>query len=110
MHTVEAPQPSWNSPLHAFQHVLDHERMVTKLIHSLMNVAVTEKDEATKSFLGWYILEQEEEEESSDNVLKLVKAAGDSEAALQAAEKELGQRNFKFPRGFSIFPYASMKR
>jgi ferritin len=110
MHAVEAPQLSWNSPLHAFQHVWDHERMVTKLIHSLVIVSVTEKDDATKNFLQWYILEQEEEEESSDIVLKIVKAAGNNEAALQAAEKELGQRSFKFPRGFDIFPYASKQR
>ena len=67
-------------------------------------MAVTEKDEATKNFLEWYVKEQVEEEESSDNVLKLVKAAGDDRIALKAAEKELGQRLFKFPRGFQIFP------
>jgi ferritin len=110
MQAVEAPQLSWNTPLDAFQHVWNHERMVTKLIHSLVNVAITENDEATKNFLQWYVLEQEEEEESSDNVLKLVKAAADNEAALQAAEKELGQRTFKFPRGFDIFPRTSMQK
>jgi ferritin len=104
MLAVEAPQLSWTSPLNAFQHVWDHERVVTGLIHSLVNVAVTEKDDATKNFLEWYVKEQVEEEESSDNVLKLVKAAGDDRIALKAAEKELGQRLFKFPRGFQIFP------
>ena len=76
MLAVEAPQFSWTSPLNAFQHVWDHERVVTGLIHALVDVAVTEKDEATKDFLQWYVKEQVEEEESSDNVLKLVKAAG----------------------------------
>lgn len=104
MLTVEAPQLSWTSPLNAFQHVWDHERVVTGLIHALVNVAVAEKDEATKDFLEWYVKEQVEEEESSDNVLKLVKAAGDDRIALKAAEKELGQRLFKFPHGFQIFP------
>ncbi len=49
-----------------------------------------------------------EEEESSDNVLKRVQAAGSDSAALKAADKELGQRSFKFPRGFEIFPYAAI--
>ena len=110
MLAVEAPQLSWASPLNAFQHVWDHERVVTGLIHALVNVAVTEKDDATKDFLEWYVKEQVEEEESSDNVLKLVKAAGDNMIALKAAEKELGQRLFKFPRGFQIFPFVAPQK
>jgi len=110
MLAVEAPQLSWASPLQAFQHVWDHERVVTGLIHSLVKVAETEKDEAAKEFLQWYVKEQVEEEESSDNVLNKVKAAGDNKAALEAADRELGQRHFKFPRGFEIFPYAAMPK
>jgi len=60
-----------------------------------------------KEFLQWYVKEQVEEEESSDNVLSKAKAAGDDKAALEVANKELGQRRFKFPRGFEIFPYSS---
>ena len=36
MMAVEAPQFSWDSPLQAFQHVWDHERVVTGLIHALV--------------------------------------------------------------------------
>ena len=104
MLAVEAPQFTWASPLQAFQHVWDHERVVTGLIQTLVKVAEVEKDEATKEFLQWYVKEQVEEEESSDNVLNKVKAAGNDRAALEAADKELGQRQFKFPRGFEIFP------
>ena len=107
MLAVEAPQLSWSSPLQAFQHVWDHERAVTGLIHALVRVAEAEKDEAARDFLQWYVKEQVEEEESSDGVLSKVKAAGESKTALEAADRELGGRNFKFPRGFQIFPYAS---
>jgi ferritin len=110
MLAVEAPRFSWNSPVDAFQHVWDHERVVTGLIHALKNVANLEKDEATGNFLQWYVTEQVEEEESSDNVLRLVKAAGDDRAAMQAAEIELGKRRFKFPRNFEIFPLAAMQQ
>ena len=64
--------------------------------------------QATKSFLQWYVEEQVEEEESSDNVLKRVQAAGSDGSALKAADKELGQRRFKFPRGFEIFPFGAI--
>ena len=109
MLAVEAPQLSWASPEAAFQHVWNHERAVTGLIHALVNVAIAEEDEATKSFLQWYVDEQVEEEESSDDVLNKVKAAGNDSAALQAADRELGSRRFKFPRHFEIFPYAALR-
>jgi len=110
MLAVEAPQSDWGSPLQAFQHVWEHERIVTGLIHALVGVAEEEKDEATGQFLQWYVKEQVEEEESSDAVLSLVKAAGEDRAALAAAEKKLGERRFKFPRGFEIFPYSSVRQ
>lgn len=110
MLAVEAPDFTWTSPLAAFQQVWDHERIVTGLIHDLFNVAAAEKDEATKSFLEWYVKEQVEEEESSDNVLKLVKSASDDQASLKAADNELGQRRFKFPRGFEIFPFSARQK
>lgn len=105
MLAIEAPQFVWASPLAAFQQVYDHERIVTGLIKTLVNVAVTEKDDASKNFLQWYLDEQVEEEESSDMVLTKVKAAGSDPNALAATQKELGQRRFKFPRGYNIFPY-----
>jgi len=104
MLAVEAPKFAWDSPLQAFQHVWDHERMVTGLIKALVKVAKGELDGATEEFLQWYVKEQVEEEESSDNVLNKVKAAGVDKSALEAADKLLGQRSFKFPRGFEIFP------
>ena len=110
MLAVEAPQSDWSSPLQVFQHVWEHERIVTGLIHALVRVAEEEKDTATGQFLEWYEKEQVEEEESSDNVLNLVKAAGEDRSALAAADKKLGERRFRFPRGFEIFPYSSVQQ
>ena len=105
MLAIEAPQFVWASPVEAFQHVYNHERVVTGLIKTLVGVAISEKDEATKNFLQWYLDEQVEEEQSSDMVLNTAKAAGSDPRALAVADKELGQRRFKFPSGFNMFPY-----
>ena len=110
MLAVEAPQSDWGSPVQAFQHVWEHERIVTGLIHALVGVAEEEKDGATGQFLQWYVKEQVEEGESSDAVLSLVKAAGEDRAALAEADRKLGERRFKFPRGFEIFPYTGMQK
>ena len=109
MLAIEAPRLSWASPLEAFQQVWDHERAVSGLIRALVGVSEAEKDEATRNFLQWYLDEQVEEEESSDSVLNLAKAAGNDHAALQAADAKLGQRRFRFPRGFEIFPFSAMQ-
>ncbi len=101
---VEAPKQSWDSPQQAFQHVWDHERAVTRMIADLAAVAESESDAATRGFLQWYVDEQVEEEESSDDVLRRVQAAGGDTANLKAADLELGKRSFKFPRGFQMFP------
>lgn len=106
MLAVEAPEFNWDSPLQAFQHVWEHERAVTGLIHALVQVAMQEKDGTTGQFLEWYVKEQVEEEESSDGVLNLVRAAGENREALETADRKLGERRFKFPRGFEIFPEA----
>ena len=110
MLAVEAPQHSWESPQQAFAHVWEHERAVTRMIHDLVAVAESESDAMTRKFLQWYVDEQVEEEESSDEVLNLVKAAGEDMAALAAADKKLGERRFRFPRGFEIFPYSSVQQ
>jgi hypothetical protein len=38
-------------------------------------------------------------------VLNKVKSATSNPGALAAAQNELGQRRFKFPREYNIFPY-----
>ena len=103
MLAVEAPQADWGSPQQAFQHVWEHERVVTGLINALVKVAGAEKDGQALAFLQWYVKEQVEEEESSDEVLNIVKGAGEDAAALAAADGKLGARRFKFPRGFEMF-------
>ena len=103
MIAVEAPQHSWDSPQQAFQDVWDHERHVTRLIHELVAVVESESDEVTRKFLQWYVDEQVEEEESSDDVLKKVLAAGSDSESLKAADEELGKRGFHFPKGFQMF-------
>ncbi|MCJ7445440.1 MAG: ferritin [Methanotrichaceae archaeon] len=107
MLAVEAPQFSWASPVVVFQNVWNHERVVTGLINNLANLAIQENDEVTKSFLQWYLKEQVEEEESSDNVLNSVKTAGNDHEALKEVDKALGLRRFNFPKGYDIFPYVS---
>ena len=52
---------------------------MTSLINNIMDIAIDEKDHATKSFLNWFIDEQVEEESAAEAIiaeLKLIDGKG----------------------------------
>ncbi len=95
--SIDEPQKEWDSPLAVFEHVYEHEKMVTGLINDLMDISVAESDHATANFLQWYVAEQVEEEESASGVLQRVKLTADSPSGLFMLDSELGQRVFNPP-------------
>jgi ferritin len=87
-----APAAEFATVLEVAQAVLDHERYVTRLIDDLMQVAVQERDEQARALLDWFVKEQQEELESSGNLVAAVEAAGSDPAALARLDAELGRR------------------
>ncbi len=59
----------WDSALNAFEETLKHEQKVTQMINDLLETAKETKDNATQSFLKWFIDEQVEEEASVNEIL-----------------------------------------
>ena len=94
---IVAPQKEWESPKAAFEHVYSHEQKVTGLINGLVDLAISEKDHATKSFLGWFVTEQVEEEGSANAVLKKLELIGDDPSGLLILDQELALRVFTPP-------------
>ena len=94
---IETPQKEWDSPLAAFEHVYEHEQLVTGLINDLVDLAIELKDHATNNFLQWFVAEQVEEEESASGILQKVKMAGESGRGLYMLDQELTQRVFHPP-------------
>ena len=89
---IEGPQTEWDSPVAAFEHVLEHEKKVSGLIDDLVNLAIEEKDHATNNFLQWFVEEQVEEEENAmENVSKLT-LAGESKELLFKINEDMGTR------------------
>lgn len=89
---VDEPPFEWESASHAFRAALDHERKVTRMIAELVEVARGEGDKATEEFLGWYVDEQVEEEESAGSVVDRIEEAGGSPAGLEKLDGELAMR------------------
>ncbi len=99
---IAAPPSEWDSPLAAFEHVLEHEQMVTGRINDLVDLSVKLKDHATNSFLKWYVDEQVEEEESADGVIQSLKLNENNPGGLFMIDKELAQRTFVPPAGVTL--------
>ncbi len=94
---IKGPDTEWKSPLAAFEAAYKHEQYITGRINDLVELAVTEKDKSTESFLQWFVDEQVEEESSVDNVVQQIKLAGEKGPGLFMLDRELGQRVFTPP-------------
>jgi len=92
LEAITAPDVTFDSALSAFELVLEHERHVTHLIHSLYEVAVEEKDYALQTLLHWFIDEQVEEEENAEAIIDSLRLAGESGQGIFLVDRELGQR------------------
>lgn len=89
---IEKPKAEWEKVTDLFEQVLAHEQKVTALIYGLVEVANELKDYSTRSFLGWFLDEQVEEEKNATEILAKFKHLGTSGIALSHIDKELGSR------------------
>ena len=91
IHEIEAPG-SFESPLAVFEQVVAQEQKVTRMFHSLSNLAEEESDHTTLVELEWFILEQREEERVSGDLLKKVRLLQDSPSGMLELDRDLAGR------------------
>lgn len=99
--TIDEPARDFQSPQVLFEKALAHEEYITKCINDLVDLAIAEKDHASKGFLDWYVKEQIEEEQNATEIIQTLKMIGDNKAALYMYDKELGARILTVPTDFS---------
>ncbi len=91
----EDPVNEYNSLLDVFESALAHEQKVTERFYNLMDVAIEEREHATKSFLQWFIDEQVEEENNVTDLINKIKLVKDS--GLYLLDQEQAKRVFTIP-------------
>lgn len=74
---IDAPTPTFKSVEAVIENSLKWETEVTNRINAMMTMAIEQKDYAAQDFLRWFVTEQVEEMATMDNLLKVVKAAGE---------------------------------
>jgi len=94
LRAVEQPPKEFGTPLEMFEQVLAHEKLVTKSINNLVELAEKEKDHATQIMLQWFVTEQIEEEANDNEIIDQLKLAGKEGGGLFMIDKELRARVF----------------
>lgn len=89
---IEEPPHTWSSPLDVFEHVLQHEQLVSKMINDLVYLAREERDYAAEVFLHWFVTEQVEEEENDRDIIAKLKLIGSESHGLLMLDAELATR------------------
>ena len=74
---VPAPKATFKSVEEVVQKSLDWEIEVTDRCNALMTLAIAEKDYIAQDFLRWFVTEQLEEVGTMENLLKIVRQAGE---------------------------------
>jgi ferritin len=92
LEAIKAPAAIWKTPVAACQAVLKHEQFNTKQINTLMDLAYSEKDHASKTFLQWFIDEQVEEEATASTLVERLKMVKDSGGGLFMLDRQLAVR------------------
>lgn len=87
---IEAPRSTFASAEEAVQLSLEWEMTVTDRINAIMDLAISENEHLTKTFLDWFVTEQLEEVSSMDTLLRMIRRAGDS--GLMFVESHLARR------------------
>ena len=94
---IAAVDTEWESALAMFAQTLSHEQKVTSLINDLYNLAIEEKDHATRSILTWFIDEQVEEEDSARDIIDQLRMIDCNKLGLYMIDKEMAARVYSTP-------------
>jgi len=89
---IPDPQTDWSSPKIAFEAALEHEQMITGRINDLVEIANSERDNASHHFLMWFVTEQVEEEQSVGDVINKLELVADHPGGLFMMDRELSNR------------------
>lgn len=94
---IAGPPTEFGTLLSMFEQTLKHEQFITKSIDDLMELAVNEKDHATRIFLQRFVTKQIEEEGNNKDIIAKLKLVGDSTRGLMMVNRDLATRVFTPP-------------
>src|SRR5690554_5357642 len=94
---MDTPINEYNSILDVYEHAFEHEKVVTKRIYDLSDLALNDREHATMQFLKWFIDEQVEEEAMFDTIINKLKRIDQDSNAFFMLDAEFALRTFTPP-------------
>lgn len=94
---IDQPDMTFSSYLEPLEAGLEHEKYVTSLINDIYAAAVEANDYRTQKFLGWFIDEQLEEEDTADDMITKMKLFGGDARSLFELNQEYASRTYSTP-------------
>lgn len=89
---ISKPKKEYKDFIDVFKAALDHEKLVTHKIEALYEQAVAEGNYKVIEFLGYYITEQVEEEETFTSIVTRMERINGAWSGLYIYDAELAQR------------------
>ena len=94
---IDKPGVDYESPMAAFEAAYAHEQFISGKIHDLYELAMEERDYASRPLLHWFIEEQVEEEASAKEIIDQLELISESKMGIYMLDKQLGARVFTAP-------------
>ncbi|MDD5952330.1 MAG: ferritin [Oscillospiraceae bacterium] len=94
---IEAPGCDFKNFKEPIEKAYEHERYVTSLINNIYDAAYAAKDFRTMQFLDWFVKEQGEEEQNTEDQIKRFELFGSDPKGLYALDNELAGRTYAAP-------------
>lgn len=90
--TISSPSFNWETPADLFRIALDHERVVTSSIHSLLSLCRRENDFAGEQLMMDFVREQLHEEATFASIFHALECAAHDPAALLQIDSQLADQ------------------
>ncbi len=90
--TLDAPPASWDGPVAALEAVAEHERRITQRVSDLADLALSEKDHATRVLADWFVTEQVEEEATVGDLLRTARTLARTPNGMYLLDREMARR------------------
>ena len=94
---VDAPNCTFENFKQPLVKAYQHEQYITSLINTIYDAAYAVKDFRTMQFLDWFVKEQGEEEQNSEDQIKKYDLFGSDPKALYMLDSELASRTYAAP-------------
>lgn len=92
LQAIPEPPATFAGPLAVFEEALRHEQEVTRSIHDLYALSLSEKDFASRVFLDWFVAEQVEEEKNAQLIVEQLRMVGADLPGLLLLDQRYGAR------------------